>query len=273
MAEDIGKSTIESSILGKLQRFNGKTSVRQFIKSIDKRGKLEKWDDEEKASVLKYLCTGFAETYIDSHPDLGDCDYDDLCENLINRFTPKLTTSDAYSKLLSIKQHRRSVEEYAEEIETVAANVADVIKDLADSDKRNEILVSVFTTGLDPHLKRLLTAVDIDDFADILKMAKRCEETFTEQRRNVNFLETPNYQPQQDYNPQQRAPQQDYNPQQRAGKRPPVQCWACGKYGHIKRDCRSQAQHYQHPRQNAGYMSHSSHQPNSFMNTPPYPKN
>ena len=238
------KTTIESSILGKLPRFNGKTSVKQFIKSIDKRGKLEKWDDDEKASVLKYLCTGFAETYIDSHPDIDDLDYDDLCENLVNRFTPKLKTSDAYSKLLSIKQNRRSVEEYAEDIETVAANVADVILDLADSDRRNELLISVFMSGLDPHLKRLLTASNIDDFNEMLQTAKRCEETFTDNRRSINHLDSQN------------------SDKRKAGTRPPIQCWNCGKYGHLKRDCRSPS--YNAPPMPQGYMPRPPFQHNQF---------
>ena len=238
------RKCIDSSVLGKLPRFDGKSNVKQFIKSVNKRGILEKWSDEEKASVIAYLCTGFAETFIDSQPNIDETDYDDICELLIGRFTPKLSTPDAYSMLLQIKQHKRSVNSFAEEIETTAANVADVIDDLKEVDKRNELLVSVFMAGLDPHLKRLLTASEFDDFTELIRAAKRCEETFQDSRRYVNVVEN-------DHSSNSRNPHYQNNMQeQQHNPRRPIMCWYCGKPGHIQRDCRKRL----------------SEAPNKFMN-------
>lgn len=232
MAEDNvnpppSKSGVDSSILGKLPRFDGKTSIKKFLKSINKRSNLEKWTEDEKTAVVKYLCTGFAETYIDSHPGLEDCSYDELCDQLITRFTPKLTTSDAYAQLLSVKQNRRSVTDFAENIETVAANISDAIEDLSDPDKRSELLISVFLSGLDPHLKRLLTISEFEDFTELLRTAKRCEETFIDSRRNVGALEQ--HSPSQSVRQQPRYEQHNH--------RPDIICYGCGKRGHIQRNC------------------------------------
>lgn len=257
MAEEVERKSIESSVLGKLPRFDGKSNVKQFIKSITKRAALEKWNGDEQASVIRYLCTGFAETFIDSQPDLDLCDFKEICQLLLNRFTPKVSTSEAYAQLLSIKQHRRSVNSFAEEIETKAADVADCIEDLKKTSSRNELLVSVFISGVDPHLKRLLTATEFDDFADLVQAAKRCEDTFQDNRRNVNTVETaeetPYHQPRTHFRPRMplrsRMPFQSRMPfKPRAPFQPSVQryqrmprklidCWFCGEEGHIQHEC------------------------------------
>ena len=226
--------SIDSAVLGKLPNFDGKSNVRQFLRAIIKRGKLEKWSDEEQANVTKYLCTGFAETFIDSQPDIDDRSFRELSQILMDRFTSKLSTSEAYAQLLKIKQNHRSIDEYAVEIETKAADVVDVIDDLARTDSRNELLVSVFLSGLDPHLKRLLAATDFVEFTEIVQAAKGCAETYTDTRpaRGVNTVEQ---------QPPNRLPHtSDYHPQNRFKPNSQIVCWYCGQYGHIQRYCRYQ---------------------------------
>lgn len=242
------KKSIDSSVLGKLTKFDGKSSVQQFIRSVTKRAKLEKWTDEEKTNITKYLCTGFAETFIDSQPDLEECNFKELSLQLVARFRTKLSTPDAYAQLLQIKQHRRSIEEYAEEIETTAANVADVIDDLKNSEKRNELLISVFISGLDNHIKRLLTASEFDEFTEIIHAAKRCADTFTDRSdtsRNVGTIdrEHSRYSREQWVAPGQQP------------HRPFTQlvCWQCNRPGHVQRECNSRSQRGRFvPRHNSG---------------------
>ena len=125
MAEE--DKAIGSVVLGKLPKFDGKGSITSFIKTINKRGLLEQWTDDNKADVVRYLCTGAAEVFIDSNPEMEDCDYKELCDSLKERFKARLSTSDAYAELLSIRQNRQSVTEYTERIERTAANLSDAV--------------------------------------------------------------------------------------------------------------------------------------------------
>lgn len=228
MEEDRNNNAIGSAVLGKLPKFSGKGSVRSFLKTIDKRATLENWSDTEKANIVRYLCTESAEVFIDSNPDLEECNYTDLCNRLVERFKVKFSTSEAYAELLSVRQNRQSISEYTEKIERTAANVSDVIDDLKEQDSRNELLTSVFMAGLDSHLKRALVARKFEEFSDLIHAAKQCESTFTEPRRNINSIDTNNDTP------------NNINRSNQA-----VICWNCGLPGHIRRYCRRvPPQHY-----------------------------
>ena len=170
---DEDEKPIGTLVLGKLPKFDGKGSVTSFIKTVDKRRALEQWSKDNKADVLRYLCTGAAEIFIDSNPELEQFDYEELCDSLKARFKTRLTASEAYVELLSVRQNRRSIADYTENIERVAANLSDVIDDLRDQDKRNELLISVFMTGLDAHLKRGLVAGEFEDFSILIHTAKQ----------------------------------------------------------------------------------------------------
>ena len=260
MSEDGEDKPISSTVLGKLPRFDGNGNITSFIKTINKRGTLEQWTDDNKADVLRYLCSGAAEVFIDSNPELEECDFKELCDSLKNRFKTKLTTSEAYAELLSIRQNRQSVTNYAESIERSAANLSDAIEDLKDQDKRNELLISVFMTGLDSHLKRGLVAREFDDFSTLIHTAKQCEATFTD-RRHVNAMSS---------EPTVQAPQDTRYNERNPPRANPV-CWNCGNRGHISRHCRSAPgqgnRHYNDP---SGSSYHNGSYNRSSQNAPYY---
>ena len=67
MAENSETNTTNAiSVLGKLPKFDGRSSFKKFIKTIDKRSALEGWDDARKAGIVRYLCTDIAKAFIDS---------------------------------------------------------------------------------------------------------------------------------------------------------------------------------------------------------------
>lgn len=221
------------AVLGKLPKFDGRSSVKKFIKSIEKRSLLESWTDEVKARIVRYLCTDLAEAFIDSNPELELANFDELCEHLNTRFGPKISRPEAYSELMSIRQNRQSVDDYAGQIESTAASLSDVIADLQDVDARDELLISVFMSGLDPVLKRSLVVNTYETFSDLVRAAKRFEKTF-DTRRNISAVNNQT-------DDVRTSPH--YNNDRYSSYRPPTErnaviCWNCGGRGHIQRHCK-----------------------------------
>lgn len=227
---------MKMSGLGKLPRFDGRTSIRQFLNQINKRAKLEQWDDERKAELIRYLCTDLAESFLDSNPELEECSLEVLCERLNARFQPKIKKPEAYTELFSIRQGRDSVAEYAGKIETVSATLSDALNELKNPETREELLVSVFMTGLEPNCKRILLANEYKTFSDCVRAAKRVEKSNNESRIIGNISEQTVNQNNENHN---RTPR-NYN-QSGMGynnpNRPRVKCWNCGEEGHIMRFC------------------------------------
>ena len=174
--------------LGKLPKYNGEGSVRKFIREINKRSKIEKWNDTQKVEILKYLCTGGAESYLTTNPELDNYDYDELCKALLDRFEKTVNKTEAYTNLLTIKQNRKSVAEYASKIETQAAEYMGVIEELEDAEKRGELLASIFITGLDPYIKKALAATEFAQFEEVVGAAKRYERMVGETTRGIAAL-------------------------------------------------------------------------------------
>ena len=204
--------------LGKLPKFNGKGNLKSFLREIEKRSKIEGWDDDQKAEILKFSCVGNAEAYLAAHPETDELNYTDLCNKLTERFGSRTSKTEAYATLLGTKQNRQSVEEYAGRIETLAAEYVDIIEELADYDTRSELLTSVFITGLDNYLKKALVTVDNDSFEDAVKMAKKCENVLIEPRRNMTGA----------VNVEDRDFQGHRNVT--------IECWSCGG-NHYQRNC------------------------------------
>lgn len=248
------------SVLGKLPKFDGRSSIKKFLKNIDKRSSLESWDDAKKANIVKYLCTDIAEGFIDSHPELENCSYKDLCTELNNRFKLKITKPEAYAQLMNIKQNNLGITDYAGKIESTAADLSEIIPELADQAGREELLISIFLNGLAQNIKRMLVSTEYEDFSEIVRAAKRCEHTLGEQRRGVGAVEPieplvnvrdskrtchctdsceDNYLRNRDNSFQR----QNIDETRKQRYNPPV-CWLCGQPGHLRRNCSQMRQHY-----------------------------
>lgn len=188
--EDRNINNLGVSVLRKLPKFNERSSVKQFLKSVGKRSKLEKWSNDQKAMIVRYLCTDLTESYRYSNSKLEDCTYAELCSKLILRFWPKISKHEAYSELLSIKHSRQNISDYAGQIKSSTADLSDVITELQDQDARDELLMA----GLNQSIK-IITLVaneydEYDDYAEIVRAAKRCEKTFSESRRCINSVDS-----------------------------------------------------------------------------------
>lgn len=282
MADDDNVHNIlPTGVLGKLPRYDGHSSINKFLKMIEKRSRLDHWNDEQKASIIQYLCTDIAEAYLNSHPELGDATYDDLCRSLIERFKPKLSKTEAYSQLLGLRQNNKTVGEFAGSIESCAAELTDVVTELLDQRAREELLVSVFISGLNFNLKQSLVATEFDEFNKAVKAAKRCERSLDEPRRSVSAVMAQNsaaprheqaalpprhdHDPRRDHTPpttrgaygQPWRNRQTNNRQQRSQ----MACWNCGEEDHFQRDCPQ-------PRPGRGYQQAHRYQRNN--NYPSY---
>ena len=182
------------AVLGKLPKYDGRTSITKFLKQIDKRGKLENWNDDRKALIIRYLCTDIAEAFIDSRPELEDSTFPELCEALKNRFKLKISKPAAYSQLMGIKQGSDQINDYAGKIESTAAELSEIIPELGIADSREQLLISVFLSGISKSLKTMLISKEYDDFAELVRTAKRCEETLNEsQTVNTAFERSSTY--------------------------------------------------------------------------------
>ena len=233
--------SLNISVLGKLPKFDGRSSVKKFLKAVEKRSQLEKWSNEDKARIVIYLCTDLAEAYIDSHPEVEHATYAELCILLTHRFQPKISKPEAYSELMSIKQNRQSIDDFAGHIESTAANLSDVITELQDADARDELLISVFMSGLDPPFKRSLIVTEYDEFSELVRAAKRFEKTFNNERRTVNSIDNRREQHNRPSNERLNNNRPSNDRQFAHGSN--IQCWTCGQRGHISRDCRRFTNH------------------------------
>lgn len=218
------------SVLGKLSKFDGK-QVNTFLKNFEKRAIIEKWNETDKASLLTLVCSGNAEVFIDSLPNLKEMNYEQLKKALKDRFSQQISKAQAYAALMGVRQARKDIEEYIAEIESLAFEFSDVISDLRDSSLRDELLVSVFLNGVEVNIKKILSANEYSSFSDVCRAAKKCEATSSEGRRTVNLVEEKSNSTQSPTDRTIPAHFPMYN------KPPSEGCYECGEFGHIRRYC------------------------------------
>ena len=106
-----------------------------------------------------------------------------MCEQLNNSFKTKISKPEAYAQLMNIRQENRNITDFAGLIESAAADLSEVIPELTEQTSREKLLISIFMNGLSQNFKRLLIAVEHEEFADLVRAAKRCELALGEHRR------------------------------------------------------------------------------------------
>ena len=94
------------NVLGRLTKFhgNGTTNLSSFIKSFEKRANLERWTEEDKCNLIRLLCADSAEVFLESLPNIDTLTYDQIKQSLKERYAPKITTAEAYSMLMAVRQ-------------------------------------------------------------------------------------------------------------------------------------------------------------------------
>lgn len=172
------------ALLG-IPKFDGKGSIKKFLKTIDKRGRIERWTRRDKCRIIRCLCTDAAESFLDVNPQLANASYDLLCQKLIGRFDFKLSKAEAYDVLMSVKQRDSSIEDFAFRIEKTASEHDDVITELKDINHRDEILISAFLAGVNLDIKRSLVVVEHSKFETLIHTAKRLERAINSQRNTA----------------------------------------------------------------------------------------
>ena len=170
------------AIVGKLPKFNGKSPINQFLKIINKRARLESWDEDKQANIIRYQCTDVAESFLDAKPELTECSLPELCTALRTRFKIKLSQPEAYAKLMKVEQNHLSINDYVGSIETMAADFADIIPALRDINSRDELLIAVFNNGAHTTIKEMLAARDFETWHELIQAATKCETVIKERR-------------------------------------------------------------------------------------------
>jgi len=229
----MGETSNQISVLGKLSKYSGSGHLGTFLKAFEKRATLEKWTEEDKAALLRLLCTDSAEIYIDSLADSQSLGYNEICQALKERFTIQISKAEAYSQLMALRQNKESIEKYITRIEKEILILNDSIPEIKTVQGRDEIMISVFLNGLDPIIKRTLSAHEYKTFAEISRAATKIEATTPDLRRPVHAVS-------EETNKPNRNNFENY-------KQPG--CWHCGNPHHIRRYCNL----YQHERSQNAY--------------------
>ena len=104
-----------------------------------------------------------------AHKSLCACSYKDLCAELNNRYKLKITKPEPYAQLMDIKQNNLGITDYAGKIESTAADISEIIPELADQAGREKLLISIFLNGLAQNIKRMLVSTEYEDFSEIVR--------------------------------------------------------------------------------------------------------
>ena len=225
------------SMLGRIPQYDGKMSFVKYLSSFNKRAILEGWTDQQKATIIKVLCTGLAESFIDANKQLETANFEQICNALENRFSIRLSKPEAYAELLLITQGRMMVDEYAARIESKSSELSSILTELGEEETRDEMLIPVFIKGLNPRIRNLMSAAVHTDFNVAVKAAKRCEISVNDGTRQICELR---------FAPPRVKPQEIWQN---------IQCWECGKFGHMQRHCRRVRDNYRDEQNYSGQRS------------------
>jgi hypothetical protein len=248
-----------SSVLGKLDSYDGKGDIKRFLKQLKVRASLENWSEKHRVEILKYLCIGNAEAFVESQPDLEECSFEQLSKALIHRFKPVVSKQQAYSHLTSLKQNNLSVKDFVGHIDEVSASFTEVLTELSNVDSREAFKISIFTNGLNYEIRKVMGVAEYEDYEVAVQGALRAEKLVPSKKLPVCGASQARA-----VEPQEERPEYDAPP------KGVMTCFYCKLPGHIKRNCPSlpPRPNYptRHPQQYSYYPPNS---PPSLLH-PPY---
>lgn len=117
---------------------------------------MENWREELKVNILRCLCIDSAQTYLNSHPETEDFNFDELVKFLAKRFEMKVTKQEAYGRFTSIKQGHSNIREYANKIDESSESVMQVLTEFEDIENRDQFLISIYISGLNLEISKLI---------------------------------------------------------------------------------------------------------------------
>lgn len=218
----MAENTIQfSNILGRLKPFNGKTSLKSFLNQFNIRARLENWSEENKVNILRCLCIDSAQTYLNSHPDVDNLDFNELVSFLEKRFKVVISKHEAYSQFTNLKQGLLNVKDYANKIDEISESVIDVLTEFENEESRDQFLISVFINGLNYEIKKLIGIHEFNSYNNCVQTALKAEKLVPNRKmiNNLNKIDTPHY--------------NNF-----------IRCFNCGQRGHKRINCPKLYQNY-----------------------------
>ena len=224
-----------SNIVGKLKFFNGKSNFKSFLNQFNTRAKLEGWREEVKVNILKCLCIDSAQTYLNSHPETEEFDFDELVEFLTKRYEIKVSKQEAYGRFSNIKQGHSNVRDYADKIDEISESVMHVLTEFEDIENRDQFLISIFVNGLNLEIKKLIGIQEFNSYNNCLQTALKAEKLLPSRNPIFNV----NNESEQSNNfPNYKSSPNPYNNNNRVRSyNNDIICFHCNRKGHIKRSC------------------------------------
>ncbi len=245
--------------------YNGTTSWRGYRSHFERVSRINRWTDVQKLDYLWVNLTGSALAYVENLAPEQAVSYPDLCDALDERFGDSQLAEVFKSELRS----RRRKE--GESLPALAQDINSLVQRAYPEIGRqgvDELAIEKFREALPDHEQRMAVFHSKARMVDqAVKAAIDAESWQISERRRTPLQKVRaavSQEARQDYCDEEPSPmravgshqanQQEMllkkleelltkiniegsTPSQPAPKRPPPQCYYCGKLGHIARDC------------------------------------
>lgn len=223
-------------IASTLEDFNGK-GVGRYLEKLEQRARLDGWSEEETLKLLKYKCVGEAYDFLRSDSSLDGLNFRALKAKLIANFSiSRLPGERQFNLSRCYQRHDESVSSFCTRLRILGAQVLEDDLSSASNEeqagirKQNRNLVlNQFKIGLRREVMKEVGVLLLRE--DKLTLDK-AEELVKLQETTMKMLQGRNSAPRVLH----------------------VNCYTCGKPGHISRECRSQPSTQKQGERNGCYV-------------------